>query len=144
MFLACRQETDIEAEKMREAMEASIRERDQQQQEEEQSRPELTNLSEERLRKRFAGSAVLQQLSSAVPGAVLFCDHSPLFELTKCQLVALLRLEERCCKWWPGQGTINYFNKFAGGQEGMDRRPSCLHAAPELVTEARLSPGWPS
>lgn len=101
---------------MREAMEASIRERDQQRQQEEQSRPELTNLSEERLRKRFAGSGVLQQLSSAVPSVLLFCDCSPLFELTKCQLVALLRLEERCCRWWPGQGTLNYFSKFAGAR----------------------------
>eukprot|EP00878_Enallax_costatus_P044627 GHUV01053323.1.p1 GENE.GHUV01053323.1~~GHUV01053323.1.p1 ORF type:complete len:136 (+),score=36.91 GHUV01053323.1:229-636(+) len=109
-----RQETDSEAQKMAEAMEASIREREQLRQQEEQSRPELTNLSEERLRKRFAGSPVLEQLSALVPGPVLFCDSRPLFHVAKCQLVALLRLEERCCKWWPEPGTMQYFKRFAG------------------------------
>lgn len=104
----------MEAAKMRQAMEASIQERDQRRQMEEQARPELTNLSEERLRKRFAGSAVLEKLTGLLPGGVLFCDNQPVFGLIKCPLVALLRLEERCCKWWPGQGTIQYFSTFAG------------------------------
>lgn len=112
MWLAVRQESDIEAAKMKEAMEESLREQAAKRAAEEAAAPPLTNLSEDRLRKKFAGSAVLPALDSMLPGSVLFSETAPLREMVKFKLVELLRLESNCGKWYAGAGVQEYFEDF--------------------------------
>ncbi len=72
LWLAVRQESNLAAEKLKAAMETSLREQEAEREHAEEATPPLTNLSEERLRKRFAGSAVLEGLDQLLPGSVLF------------------------------------------------------------------------
>jgi hypothetical protein len=111
MWLAVRAESNTEAEKMKQAMEVSLAERAAEEAAA-KAAPPLTNLSEERLRRKFTGSALLQRLEAAVPGSVLFSDASPLRELLKFRLVELLRLEDNCCRWYPSSGTRQYWDAF--------------------------------
>jgi hypothetical protein len=111
LWLAVRAESNTEAEKMKQAMEVSLAELAAAKAAAETA-PPLTNLSEERLRHKFGGSALLQRLEGAVPGSVLFSDASPLRELVKFRLVELLRLEDNCCRWYPCNGTRQYWDAF--------------------------------
>jgi hypothetical protein len=51
--------------------------------------PPLTNLSEERLRRRFAGSAVLPHLQAVLPSSILFSDAAHLRSLVRLLGVAV-------------------------------------------------------
>lgn len=76
--------------------------------------PPLTNLSEARLRRRFAASAVLEALdAAALPSVALFCNAPPLRELLRFRLVELLRLEGDCMRWYPGEPTRRHFARAA-------------------------------
>jgi hypothetical protein len=112
MWLAVRAESNTEAEKMKQAMEVSLAELAAAKEAAEAAAPPLTNLSEERLRRKFSGSALLQPLEAALPDSVLFSDASPLRELVKFKLVELLRLEDNCCRWYPTTGTRQYWEAF--------------------------------
>ncbi|KAF6262563.1 hypothetical protein COO60DRAFT_615276 [Scenedesmus sp. NREL 46B-D3] len=98
MWLAVRAESNTEADKLKQAMEVSLAELAAARAAAEAEAPPLCNLSEERLRRKFNGSALLRRLEGAVPGALLFSDASPLRELVKFRLVELLRLEQKCCR----------------------------------------------
>lgn len=112
MWLAVRAESNTEAEKMKQAMEVSLAELAAAKAAAEAAAPPLTNLSEERLRRKFGGSALLPRLEAVLPAAVLFSDASPLRELVKFKLVNLLRLEDDCCRWYPNPGTRRYWEAF--------------------------------
>lgn len=83
MWLAVQGEVQDEAAKLKEAMEVSLREQEAARQAEEAAAPPLANLSEERLRKRFQGSAMLARLGALLPGSVLFSDRPPVREQVK-------------------------------------------------------------
>lgn len=86
MWLAVQSEVQDEAAKLRVAMEVSLREREAAQQAEEAAAPPLTNMSEERLRKKFADSVMLQRLGAVLPGSVLFADRAPFKDLVKVKV----------------------------------------------------------
>lgn len=85
MWLAVQSEVQDEAAKLKEAMEASLREQ-QAAREAEAAAPPLALLSEERLRKKFQASVVLKHLSrlgAVLPDWVLFSDRMPLRKMVK-------------------------------------------------------------
>jgi hypothetical protein len=97
MWLAIQSEVQDEAAKLKEAMEVSLREQ-QTAREAEEAAPPMALLSEERLRKKFPGSAVLARLDAVLPSCVLFSERMPLRDKVKhkvrqqCdRLIALLR-----------------------------------------------------
>eukprot|EP00775_Hariotina_reticulata_P010335 gene10335-10492_t len=120
IWLALRQEDQEEAGKMKQAMEESLRHIQILREKAAATDPPLTNLSEDRLRRRFKGSAVLRHLDTVMPARVLFSDADHLRSLVsplgvsdvKFKLVELLRLEEQCSKWYPAEGTGQYWEKF--------------------------------
>lgn len=82
MWLAIQSEVQDEAAKLKEAMEVSLREQ-QAAREAEEAAPPIALLSEERLRKKFLGSAVLARLDAVLPSWVLFSERMPLREKVK-------------------------------------------------------------
>jgi hypothetical protein len=82
MWLAIQSEVQDEAAKLKEAMEVSLREQ-QAAREAEEAAPPIALLSEERLRKKFPGSAVLARLDAVLPSWVLFSERMPLREKVK-------------------------------------------------------------
>lgn len=82
MWLAIQSEVQDEADKLKEAMQVSLREQEAARLAE-ASGPPLAKLSEERLRKKFHGSAMLQRLGDVLPGSVLFSDRPALREKVK-------------------------------------------------------------
>jgi hypothetical protein len=85
MWLAVQSEVQEEASKLRVAMEVSLREREAALQAEAAASP-LTNMSEERLRKKFAESVMLHRLGAVLPGSVLFSDRAPFKDLVKVKV----------------------------------------------------------
>lgn len=83
LWLAVQAETREEARKLKEAMQVSLAEQEAALQAQAASAPALGNMSEERLRKRFAASVLLSRLDTLLPPAVLFCERPPLREAVK-------------------------------------------------------------
>eukprot|EP00879_Flechtneria_rotunda_P022360 GHRR01023592.1.p1 GENE.GHRR01023592.1~~GHRR01023592.1.p1 ORF type:complete len:459 (+),score=225.18 GHRR01023592.1:220-1596(+) len=135
-WLATRAEANLESHKLAQAMEASLQEQ-QAARQQEAKQPPLTNLSEERLRKRFASSAVLQCLGTLLPGSVLFCGTSPLREQIKYKLVEVLRLEADCLKWYPDSGARHYFEHF--GKTCLEELSSTSSSTTQIIVQAASS-----
>lgn len=93
MWLALQNEVQDEAAKLRKAMEVSLREREAAMAEE-AAAPPLTNMSEERLRKKFPDSVTLQRLGDVLPGSVLFSDRAPFKDLVK------VKVRNVTNSWW--------------------------------------------